>query len=118
MVKIPLQGPPLASNHRRCLVQPSSDLALLRCAMANMVVGERVARLRARLAGASVPIAIGACLAALGLLAAISAGLPDWAYVVYDFTVETWDGQTHGVKSEYTIGLYKANHHQEIHGGG
>jgi hypothetical protein len=93
----------------RCLVQPASDLALLRCAMANMVVPPLGPR--------SVPIAIGACLAALGLLAAISAGLPDWAYVAYDFTAEDWYGHSHGVKSEYTIGLYKANHHQEIHGG-
>ena len=93
----------------RCLVQPSSDLALLRCAMANMVAPPLGPR--------SVPIAIGACLAALGLLAAVSAGLPDWAYVAYDFTAEDWYGHSHGVKSEYTIGLYKANHHQEIHGG-
>ena len=61
-----------------------------------------------------VAIAIGACLAALGLLAAISAGLPDWAYVAYDFTGKDWYGHSVGVKSEYTIGLYKANRHQAI----
>ena len=57
-----------------------------------------------------VAIAIGACLAALGLLAAISAGLPDWAYVAHDID---WGG--YGLKSEYTVGLYKANHHWELH---
>ena len=57
-----------------------------------------------------VAIAIGACLAALGLLAAISAGLPDWAYVAHDLSFGDY-----GIKSEYTVGLYKANHHWELH---
>ena len=57
-----------------------------------------------------VALAIGACLAALTLLAAISAGLPDWAYVAHDID---WGG--YGLKSEYTVGLYKANHHWELH---
>ena len=57
-----------------------------------------------------VALAIGACLAALGLFAAISAGLPDWAYVSHDLSFGDY-----GIKSEYTVGLYKANHHLEMH---
>ena len=57
-----------------------------------------------------VALAIGACLAALGLFAAISAGLPDWAYVSHDISFGGY-----GIKSEYTVGLYKANHHLEMH---
>ena len=57
-----------------------------------------------------VALAIGACLAALTLLAAISAGLPDWAYVAHDLSFGDY-----GIKSEYTVGLYKANHHAELH---
>ena len=57
-----------------------------------------------------VALAIGACLAALTLLAAISAGLPDWAYVAHDLSFGDY-----GIKSEYTVGLYKANHHLEMH---